>query len=129
METETAAALDGFVSAMLEGHLANQTGHCAMCGQFSPCSSERIAMRLGLIPTRLWIMEDTPEWTVAERSDGHLICETDWRAFGTGRIIVFDVDKVRNPDPSWDIPTSSEVRAAWRAARAYIFREASDNAE
>ena len=120
MATDIRAALDEFVSAMLEGHLADQVGRCGMCGQVSPCSSERAAMRLGLVPSRLWIVEDEPEWTVVKGSDGHLICETDWREFGTGRIIVFDVEQVRNPEHAWDVPVSSEVRAAWRAARAYV---------
>lgn len=120
------AALEGFARAVIEDHQSDDNVLCKSCHLFAPCPVELAALDAGLIEGQPTGFLGDMQWKVTESSEGAIVCETDWRRFGRGHIVVFDREAVFNgkdPDP---MPDSPQTREAWAAARRWVQRQAAD---
>jgi len=119
--TASRLALENFASRVLAEHSPAEGVLCRSCHQFSPCPVEEAAVEAGLVtPPPTWGVDEHPEWLVTESEiSGTVTCETNWRRYGKGHIVVFDRAAVlagRDPDP---VPLSPWARSAWAAARRW----------
>lgn len=112
-------ALEHFASRVIAEHTSNEYALCRSCHLFAPCPVEVAAIQAGLVEGKQLQLVDDMEWRVRESIDHEVVCETDWRRYGQGHIVIFELQAVmegRAPDP---MPHMPHARDAWNAARRW----------